>query len=76
MAPGRGGGAGKISLSLPLENGLGEAAAEVVALPLVFFEFVPGCARVFSFAIAFFDWEGATGNAEVVVVGDAFEVDD
>lgn len=54
---------GKISLSLGLENGLGEAAADVVALPFVFFE-LP-----FSFATTFLDWEGTFGNAEVAVAG-------
>jgi hypothetical protein len=62
-----------MSLSLALENGFGEAAADVVALPLVFFEFGPGCARLFSFAVAFFDWEGTTGKAEGAVAGDALE---
>jgi hypothetical protein len=45
-------------LSLALEKGLGEAAADVVALPFTFFE-LP-----FSLTVVFFDWEGATGNDE------------
>jgi hypothetical protein len=57
-------------LSLLLENGLGEAAADVVALPFVFFEVVgPGIVKLFSDVIALCDWEGAFGNAEFVIAG-------
>lgn len=50
-----------MSLSLALENGLGDAAADVFALPFVFF--------VLPFSVAFFGWEGAAGKVEVVFAG-------
>jgi hypothetical protein len=52
-----------MSLSLALERGLGEAPADVVALPFVFFE-LP-----FSFTVDFFGWEGGAGNVEDVFAG-------
>lgn len=53
-------------MSLSLALGLGEAAADVVALPFAFFV-LPEVVKPFSFAITFFDWFGKAEVTEVEV---------